>query len=78
MGIEANNVITLRVAKFMKGGTDGWAEAHQMVTEKLNAGCEAAQTAMTGGTHHAIVERYREIVAANAARLSAEAQPESA
>ena len=42
-----------------------------MVSEKINAGFEAAAGLMSGGTPLARVERYREQVAANAGRLVA-------
>jgi hypothetical protein len=46
-----------------------------MVSEKIAAAFEAAAGLLAGGTPAAIVQRYREHVAANARRLSANEIP---
>lgn len=44
---------------------------NSMVFEKIAAATEATATLLTGGTHEAVVARYREHVAANTERLAA-------
>ena len=46
-----------------------------MVSEKIAAAFEAAASLLAGATPAAIVQRYREHVAANARRLSANEAP---
>jgi hypothetical protein len=69
LAFEASEVVTLRMMKLAYGGGDAGDEAHLMVTEKLAAGMEALMSLMAGSTPMAVIERYREHVAANALRL---------
>ena len=69
LAFEAGEVVTLRMMKVASGDGDAQAEARLMVTEKMGAGIEALTSLMGGGTPMAVIERYREHVAANAQRL---------
>jgi hypothetical protein len=78
LGIEAQDVITLRLTRLSAGGTSGHAEAHRMVTEKLEA-FAMVQTAfalslLTGHQAPAIARQtigiYGKHVRANRRRLS--------
>jgi hypothetical protein len=77
LGIEASAVIGLRTMKLAAGGSAAEAEAKRMVEEKLVAGIELQQRAMTGGlglspataTAHTIAH-YRRKVRANQRRLT--------
>jgi hypothetical protein len=70
LGLEAQSVISLRLAQIAMGqGTP--AETHLMMTEKMLAFMDAATTVATGGSAHTIVEDYRKRVQANAQRLQA-------
>ena len=44
-------------------------EAYLMVTEKMDAAMEAFGSILTGSSSKDVIERYRELVAANAERL---------
>ncbi|MCF4123986.1 hypothetical protein [Methylobacterium sp. SyP6R] len=70
LGLEAQTVVTLRLAKLSLGGAAAQDEAQRMVTEKLEAAAEAAMTLATGGTAERVVQDYRRKVRANARRLS--------
>ena len=71
LAFESCEVIRLRLAKLATGGGDAEDEAHLMVAEKVDAMFEAGASLMAGATAATIVGRYREHVAANAKRLSA-------
>ncbi|CAO4183615.1 hypothetical protein [Methylorubrum aminovorans] len=71
LAIEAQRVIELRLVRLAWGGQEGWAEMNSMVFEKIAAATEAAATLLTGGTHEAVVARYREDVAPDTERLTA-------
>ncbi len=71
LACESLEVIRLRLEKLMLGGDGADREARLMVSEKIDAMFEAGASLMSGATPAAIVERYREHVAANAKRLSA-------
>lgn len=71
LAIEAQRVIELRLVRIAWGGAEAQAEMMSMVGEKVVAAMEAANTLLAGGTHGQVVARYRELVAANARRLSA-------
>ncbi|CAO4148033.1 hypothetical protein [Methylorubrum aminovorans] len=71
LAIEAQRVIELRLVRLAWGGQEGWSEMNSMVFEKIAAAMEASATLLTGGTHEAVVARYREHVAANTERLTA-------
>ncbi len=69
--VESSNVIGLRMMKLSSGDADAGAEVGLMVREKFAAALEAQTALWTGGTANAVIERYREHVAANAKRLTA-------
>ncbi len=69
---EAQRVVSLRMAKFARGGVGAQREAHNMVAEKVAAHMEAAITLAMGGSLESVVRRYRKIVGANERRLSVE------
>lgn len=71
LAMEAQRVIELRLVRIAWGGAEAQAEMISMVGEKVVAAMEAANVLLAGGTHGQIVDRYRELVAANARRLSA-------
>lgn len=75
LAAESNDVIGLRLMKIAGGGADATREVGLMLSEKIDAAVEAGMSLIWGGTTAAVVDRYREHVAANAARLSAEARP---
>jgi hypothetical protein len=78
LGMEAQDVITLRLTRLAAGGTSGHAEAHRMVTEKLEAFATVqmafALSLLTGHQAPAIARRtigiYGKHVRANRRRLS--------
>ncbi len=70
LAIESSEVIGSRLQRLAAGGSEAQAEAHLMISEKVDAVFEATATLMTGGTPATVIDRYREHVAANAARLS--------
>ena len=69
LGFEAQRVIGLRLAKLATGDAAA-VEAQLMVTEKVAALVEASTTLATGGSHKAVISRYRKHVRANERRLS--------
>ena len=69
LGIEANQVVGLRLLKLSGGGLDARDEAALMVYEKMWAAIEAGTTLAFGGPLGAVVGRYREHVGANTVRL---------
>lgn len=71
LALEAQKVVELRLVKLAWGGAEGWAEAEQMVSEKVSALVEASGTLMAGGSCDTVIARYREHVAANTRRLTA-------
>ena len=70
LAFEAHDVMRLRTVKIASGGTDALSEVHLMISEKIVATVEALSS-MFGSTPMAVIERYREHVAANAFRLAA-------
>lgn len=77
MGVEAQQVIALRMWKAAMGGAAAVGEAERMVTEKAQAAFDAqriiASSAMAGAPHLAAeraVALYRRRVRANRRRLS--------
>jgi hypothetical protein len=48
LGLEAQNVIALRMMRFAAGGASGQSEARRMVTEKIATGAEVQATAVSG------------------------------
>jgi hypothetical protein len=71
LGIEANEVIALRMMKITSGGPDAMSEIQMMIAEKMDAAAEASTSLMRGQTPMAVVARYREHVANNRLRLLA-------
>ena len=75
LAVEASEVVRLRCEKLSHGDEAAGLEAVLMVSEKIAAVFEAAASLLAGATPAAIVQRYREHVAANARRLSANGAP---
>jgi hypothetical protein len=75
LALEAQEVIGLRLVKLAWGGREAQTEAHHMVSEKVGASIEAAQTLMMGGSIDRVITRYREQVSANTERLGAAVGP---
>jgi len=73
LALESTEVIGLRVAKLAGGGADAQQEAHLIVSEKFDAIIEVSARLMFGATAGNVINRFREQVAANARRLSADA-----
>ena len=71
LAIEAQKVIALRLVRIAWGGTEAQAGMVSMVSEKVVAAMEAANTVLAGGSYDQVMARYRELVAANTHRLSA-------
>lgn len=72
LALESSEVIGLRVSKLAGGGVDARHEAHLIVSEKVDAVFEISARLMSGATVINVINRFREQVAANARRLSAE------
>ncbi len=70
LAIESSEVMSLRLAKLALGGTSALDEAELMVTEKIGAGSEAVASFFNGADSLAVINRYRDVVAANYRRLS--------
>ena len=70
LGLESGNVIGLRMLKLACGGGDALNEMHLMIGEKVNAAFESSSNLMAGASADTVIDRYRQRVAANAARLS--------
>ena len=71
LALESSEVVCMRLEKFAHRDQDLEQEARLMVSEKIAAAFEAAANWLAGATPGAIIGRYREHVAANAKRLSA-------
>ena len=71
LAFEAQRVVELRLVRLAWGGSEGLAEAQSMVTEKMQAAGEAMTTLMMGGSPERVIARYREHVAFNTKRLTA-------
>jgi hypothetical protein len=71
LAFESCEVIRLRLTKFACGHDDAEHEAHLMVSEKVDAMFEAGASFFAGASAAAVIDRYREHVAANTRRLSA-------
>jgi hypothetical protein len=70
LGMEAQQVIGMRLMRIAAGGRGARFENGRMVTEKIAAAQEAAATLMTGGSPDKVVRRYRTHVRKNRTRLS--------
>jgi hypothetical protein len=71
LAVDANEVVRFRCEKLSHGDEAAGQEAVLMVSEKVAAAFEAFASLLSGATPAAVVQRYREHVAANAKRLSA-------
>ena len=71
LAFESNSVISLRLAKIGRGGSQACDEVRLMFAEKASAAVEAGTAMMTGATLVGLVDGYRVHVAANQARLEA-------
>ena len=71
LAVEASEVVRLRLEKLSHADEAAEREAVLMVSEKIVAAFEAAASWLAGATPAAIINRYREHVAENAKRLSA-------
>ncbi|MDN3278425.1 hypothetical protein QWJ07_29475 [Frankia sp. RB7] len=71
LAVEASEVVRLRCEKLSHADEAAGQEAVLMVSEKVAAAFEAFASLLSGATPAAVVQRYREHVAANAKRLSA-------
>ncbi len=79
LGFEASSVIGLRVLTIGAGGASGEAEAHRMISEKIEASLTLPAKAVTGrlgmtamSVAARTVEHYRQKVAENQSRLLGE------
>jgi hypothetical protein len=70
LALESNCVIGLRLTKLAGGGSDARDEVLLMMNEKVKAAFEIGKTLMEGGTLFAVIDHYREYVAANNSRLA--------
>jgi hypothetical protein len=71
LGIEANEVVGLRMMKITSGGPAAISEIQLMIAEKMDAAAEASTSLICGQSPMAVVARYREHVANNRQRLLA-------
>ena len=69
LGIEAQQVIALRLWKLATGGKSSRREAGKMVAEKVVAAIEADRIVRKGGGARPVVRHYRRKVRANRRRL---------
>jgi hypothetical protein len=72
LAVESNNVVALRMRNFALGMGNPVRESSLMISEKYDAAFEAATSLIAGASINAVVERYRQHVAANASWLTAE------
>jgi hypothetical protein len=70
LGLESGTVVGLRMLKLAGGGGDALSEMRLMIREKVDAAFESGANLMAGATAETVIDRYRQHVAANAARLS--------
>ena len=70
LGLESGTVIGLRMLRLAGGGNDALNEMRLMIGEKVDAAFESGANLMAGATAETVINRYRQHVAANAARLS--------
>lgn len=69
LGLEAQEVIALRMMRLAGGGAVAEAEMNRMVDEKVTAFVQAAATIATGGAAEIVVSQLRRKVRANGRRL---------
>ena len=70
LGIEAQRVISLRLAAIARGGPRAEAETQLMVTEKMVAALEAAGMLVQGASTRSVISLYRSRVQENVRRLT--------
>lgn len=70
LGLEAQQVIWLRMMRLAAGGPSATREATLMVSEKVAAASNAGTQLMFGASQDSIVKGYRRKVRANARRLT--------
>lgn len=70
LAVEAQQVMTLRMAALLTGGPSAALEAQLMITEKVLAAGGATATIASGGRPRTVVTAYRKKVRANKRRLS--------
>ena len=70
LAVEAQHVISLRLAAIARGGTGAALEARLMVTEKMIAAREVAGMLAQGASTEAVISFYRSQVRANVGRLT--------
>jgi hypothetical protein len=70
LGIEAQRVISLRLAAIARGGPTAEAETRLMVTEKMVAAQQAAGMLAQGASTRSVISFYRSRVQENARRLT--------
>ncbi len=72
LALESSNVVALRMRNFAFWMGNPVRESSLMISEKYDAAFEAAADLIAGASINAVVERYRQHVAANASRLTAD------
>ncbi len=75
LGMEAQQVIGMRLARIAAGGRGADFETTRMVTEKVAAAQEAAMSLMTGGSPEKVVRCYRTHDRKNRTRLARHKRP---
>jgi nanoRNase/pAp phosphatase (c-di-AMP/oligoRNAs hydrolase) len=70
LAVEAQHVISLRLAAIARGGTAAALEARLMVTEKMIAARQVAGMLAQGASTEAVISFYRSQVRANVRRLT--------
>ena len=73
LAVESSDVIALRMMKLMSGDKDALDECHLMIFEKVDAAFEASAGLLAGASGDDVIRRYRQLVAANALRLTSKA-----
>lgn len=71
LALESCDVMRMRLEKLAQADGEAEQEAVLMIGEKFAAAYEAMSGWFAGATPTAIINRYRQYVAANAKRLSA-------
>lgn len=69
LAFESQQVILLRLMAIGSGSPSARREATRMVSEKIEAGSEAALKLMMGGTPESVLKGYNKKVSANLRRL---------
>jgi hypothetical protein len=70
LAIEAQRVISLRVAAIARGGPTAEAETRLMVTEKMVAALQTAGMLAQGASTRSVISFYRSRVQENVRRLT--------